>query len=192
MNLSLPLFLLLVLSGVGRAADLPGPWQTLENCNWIEAKSNDGDSFHVRKGGQEYIFRLYYVDTPELKEMKLTDRTSDQAKYFKIFKRDLYLVSIEAKAFTRAMLTTPFQVQTRWEDAKGHSALPRHYAVITVQGRDLASLLVENGLARINGYPAPHPDGRSGKEVKAELKKLEGLAKEKKLGAWAYSKPKKM
>lgn len=186
------LFLSFAFLSAAGAADALGPWITLENCRLVEHQGNDGDSFHVRQGGKEYIFRLHYVDTPELKEMKLTERTTDQAKYFGIYKRDLYLLAPQAEAFSKEKLSGPFKVQTRWEDAEGQSALSRYYAVVTAQGRDLAELLVENGLARINGYPSPHPDGRSGQEVKASLKKLETKAKEDRLGAWAYSKtPKK-
>jgi endonuclease YncB( thermonuclease family) len=31
----------------------------------MENASNDGDSFHVKADGEERIFRLYFVDTPE-------------------------------------------------------------------------------------------------------------------------------
>lgn len=188
MKIALPVLLGLACLAAAEAGNALGPWQTLKNCHWVEHGGNDGDSFHVRHGGQEFIFRLHYVDAPELKEMKLTERTTEQAKYFNIYKRDLYLVSPRAEAFIKEKLSVPFQVQTRWEDAQGQSARPRYYAIITVRGSDLAELLVESGLARINGYPSPHPDGRSGQEVKAALKKLEAKAREAKKGAWAYSK----
>lgn len=41
-------------------------WQKLEGCQLIQNEWNDGDSFHVRTAeGTEFIFRLYFVDTPE-------------------------------------------------------------------------------------------------------------------------------
>jgi len=40
-------------------------WQELTGCKFAEQDFNDGDSFHVKHKGKEYIFRLYFVDTPE-------------------------------------------------------------------------------------------------------------------------------
>ena len=42
-----------------------GEWETIRGCRLIENESNDGDSFHVKADGEERIFRLYFVDTPE-------------------------------------------------------------------------------------------------------------------------------
>ena len=36
-------------------------WIVLENCRLILNPANDGDSFHVSAGNEEYIFRLYLV-----------------------------------------------------------------------------------------------------------------------------------
>jgi endonuclease YncB( thermonuclease family) len=171
-----------------RSAD----WVTLANCQYMEHASNDGDSFHVKQGGKEYIFRLLYVDCAERKEMGLTERTDEQARYFKILKRDLYLMSDQATAFTAQQLKARFCVKTQWEDAKGNSALPRHYAVVeTAAGSDLAELLVQAGLARVYGRPVPHPDGRKGAEVVKDLEALELAAREGRIGAWAFSRQKK-
>jgi len=41
------------------------PWVTLNNCEYIAANDNDGDSFSVRSGTNEFTLRLYYVDAPE-------------------------------------------------------------------------------------------------------------------------------
>jgi len=40
-------------------------WETLVDCKLKNNSFNDGDSFHVSHKGKEYIFRLYFVDTPE-------------------------------------------------------------------------------------------------------------------------------
>lgn len=164
-------------------------WETLEGCRLLKKETFDGDSFHVRHQGKEYIFRLLYVDTPERKELGLTERTTDQAKYWKIYKKDLYLLAEEASLFTAKTLSSPFTLQTRWEDARGNSSLPRYYAVVmTAEQKDLASLLVANGLGRIHGRPVSSPDGRSGEEVVKSLEKLEGEAKAQNKGAWAFPK----
>jgi len=40
-------------------------WITLDNCQLIPNKANDGDSFHVQANDTEYLVRLYFVDAPE-------------------------------------------------------------------------------------------------------------------------------
>ena len=46
------------------------PWVTLSDCHYVPNNSNDGDSFHVKAGEKEYIFRLYFVDAPEIESVK--------------------------------------------------------------------------------------------------------------------------
>jgi endonuclease YncB( thermonuclease family) len=177
--------LILLLSG----SLVAETWEALESCRLLKKETYDGDSFHVQHQGKEYIFRLLYVDTPERKEMGLTKRTTEQANYWKIYKKDLYLLADEASLYTGKALSSPFTVQTRWEDARGNSSLPRYYAVVTTAERkDLADLLVANGLARIHGHPVDSPDGRPGKEKVKDLEKVEAEAKELKKGAWAFSR----
>ena len=56
-------------------------WQTIRNCRLIENESNDGDSFHVKADGEERIFRLYFVDTPEAESGGYVEgRVGEQAK----------------------------------------------------------------------------------------------------------------
>ncbi|MDX6767050.1 MAG: thermonuclease family protein [Candidatus Methylacidiphilales bacterium] len=167
-------------------------WQALDSCRLLENPGNDGDSFHVKKDGKEYIFRLLYVDCPERKDLGLTQRTTEQARYFKILKRDLYPLAEQAAAFTTKALGRPFRIQTCWEDARGDSHLPRFYAVVTTEGGDdLATLLVRAGLARIHGRPVSAPGGRSGAEAVAALEKEEAAARAAARGAWAFQKEKK-
>src|SRR5690349_3876415 len=54
-------------------------WIVFRNCRLIANPANDGDSFHVSVGSKEYLFRLYFVDTPETDEMTPW-RVVDQAK----------------------------------------------------------------------------------------------------------------
>ena len=56
------LFFLLSCVAVARADE---QWVTYKDCRYLPNAANDGDSFHVRAAGKEYIFRLYFVDTPE-------------------------------------------------------------------------------------------------------------------------------
>ena len=40
-------------------------WVTLTDCQYVDSKDNDGDSFRVHCGDKEFTARLYYVDAPE-------------------------------------------------------------------------------------------------------------------------------
>jgi hypothetical protein len=64
---------------------LADEWKTLSNCRLIENESNDGDSFHLKADGEEHIFRLYFVDTPEAEEGGYVEkRVTEQAETFGI------------------------------------------------------------------------------------------------------------
>jgi endonuclease YncB( thermonuclease family) len=161
-------------------------WRTLTNCTLIQNRANDGDSFHVRHDRREYIFRLYFVDTPETDD-RFPERVDEQAKYFHISKLNALAVGRQAARFTAHELIGHFTVITRWQDARGQSKLPRQYAIIELHGKDLGEELVKQGLARIHGTKANRPDGPSAKEVIANLERLEQVAKEHHRGAWGFS-----
>ncbi len=166
------------------------PWQELTGCTLMETAYADGDSFHVKHDGKEYIFRLYFVDSPEPYQVGgYHERTTAQAKYFNIYKKDLYTIAGEATKFTSELLADkPFTVWTCWLDARGQSRLPRYFGIVlTAKGEDLAELLVRNGLARVYGAPADPPFS-SEKKMKKALWKAEAEAKEDEVGAWAYGK----
>ncbi len=95
--------LALALSLATTGARAEQKWQTYENCTLLQNESNDGDSFHVRAGGKEYIFRLYFVDTPET-DASIPDRVAEQAKYFHVTVPQTLQIGIEAERFTRARL----------------------------------------------------------------------------------------
>src|SRR5437899_7809336 len=67
----------------GYARDGSKEWIVLKDCRLIPNPANDGDSFHVSVGPNEYLFRLYFVDAPETDEMS-PNRLIEQAKYFAI------------------------------------------------------------------------------------------------------------
>lgn len=181
------ILILLVLGARSVRAD----WQQLTGCQLVDSHYNDGDSFHVKHNGREYIFRLCYVDTPETKALReFTERTTDQAKYFGINKTTLFELAAQASALTKQELKRPFTVWTDWTDAKGNSQLPRYFAVIQTPDHDLAELLVKRGLSRVYGYSPSRPDGESVADYRKKLKALEAAAFEKKEGAWAVTKRK--
>jgi hypothetical protein len=56
-------------------------WITLDNCQFVPNKANDGDSFHVWANNTEYLVRLYFVDAPETASVGPA-RLIEQAEYF--------------------------------------------------------------------------------------------------------------
>ncbi len=174
--------LMLSLFGLASAASA-GKWDKLENCRLLSEEYMDGDSFHVQHGLKDYIFRLYFVDAPET-DATLKDRIADQAGYFGISKTQVKQYGRRARLFTEEQLRGGFTVYTQWQDAQGDSGQQRFYAVVKIGSDDLASLLVEEGLARVYGASADLPDGRNINTVFDQLRQLETRAKQKKRGAW--------
>ena len=178
------LFLVFSLVAVARANER---WVTLKDCRYLPNPANDGDSFHVRTAGKEYIFRLYFVDTPET-DMSLPERVVEQAKYFGLTIVQNLQLSEEARRFTRQKLSQPFVVRTCLEDARGRSLLPRYFAFVETEGGDLAEELVANGLARLHGA-ASTPAGMNSAAAEWEkLRHIESKASEQKLGGWGASR----
>ena len=165
---------------VARAGD---HWVTLNDCRFLPNPANDGDSFHVRAGGKEYIFRLYFVDTPET-DASLPERVAEQAKYFGVTLPQTLQIGLEAECFTRQKLAQPFTVRTCKQDARGRSRLPRYFAFVQADTADLAEQLVANGLARVYGAASDAP-GMNRPEVEwRRLEQLERKAKGEKIGGW--------
>ncbi len=175
--------LALALSLTTVVAHAEEKWQTYENCTLLQNAANDGDSFHVRAGGKEYIFRLYFVDTPET-DASLPERVAEQAKYFHVMVPQTLQIGIEAERFTRARLGRPFTVVTCKQDARGRSHLPRYFAFVEIGQEDLAETLVANGLARIYGATATRPAGKDPETEHRRLQQLESNARSQKLGGW--------
>jgi len=163
---------------------LSAEWQTLRGCQLLPNASNDGDSFHVEHDGTEYIFRLYFVDCPET-DLSFPERVAEQGGHFGVSSEQAITLGKKAAAATASVLARRFTVVTRFQDARGRSALPRHFAFVkTSDGKDLAALLAGNGFARAFGVRADAPDGQSASEMLAHYAALEQRAKKKKLGAY--------
>ena len=161
-------------------------WIVLNNCRLIANPANDGDSFHVSAGEEEYIFRLYLVDAPETDEM-IPKRLIDQAKYFGVTVPQAIEVGRAAKEFAGQRLSEPFTVFTHMSDAMGQSRLERFYAFVTTNKGDLGEQLVRNGLARIYGFKAVPPGLTSVRLELNKLQQLENQAKREKVGAWGIN-----
>lgn len=134
-------------------------WEKFENCTFVEHVGNDGDSFHVKCGGKEYFFRLYFVDCPE-SNPDLKDRIVEQSGFFEINEESVMEAGKEAEKFTSSQLSSPFTVWTKWQNAKGSSQMKRHFAFVSVAGGDdLGELVVKSGWGRVYGARANHPEG---------------------------------
>ena len=57
---------LITAQQVKDAANPDGKWEVLEGCRLATNSVMDGDSFKVTHKGRGYIFRLYFVDAPEI------------------------------------------------------------------------------------------------------------------------------
>ena len=168
-----------------RDAEHPqGKWEVLAKCRLTTNSVADGDSFHITHKGRDYIFRLYFVDAPEV-DASLTERTVDQAAYFGVAAKDIPKGGRMAASFARQQLAgREFTVVTRYQNAMGRSRLARFYAVVLVDGKNLAEDLVTNGWARIYGLKANWPDGERSAAFINRLKNLEITARGNRLGMW--------
>ena len=160
-------------------------WETIRDCRLIENEGNDGDSFHVNADGEERIFRLYFVDTPEAESGGYVEgRVTEQAETFGITEKESVEMGKKAAAFTRAVLSRPFKVTTRGQGAMGASKLKREYAFVeTADGEDLGEMLVSRGLARSFGEDAALGTKKAS-DLRAKYDRLESQAKREQLGAW--------
>ena len=156
-------------------------WVTYDNCRLLPNLANDGDSFHVRADGREYIFRLYFVDTPET-EANFPQRVAQQARYFAVTVPQVLQIGKEAERFTRAKLTRPFSIITRKQDARGESRLRRYFAFVEIDHADLAEELVAHGLARIYGATAQAPTTKEASTEEGKLRQLEAAARAQRRG----------
>ncbi len=158
-------------------------WKTFTNCRYLPNAANDGDSFHVRAEGKEYIFRLYFVDAPETDTM-IPERLAEQAKYFRVGVPETLQIGREAEWFTRQKLARPFTVRTCLQDARGRSQMPRYFAFVEVDQADLSESLVANGLARVYGAASDAPEMDKATVQWRKLEQFERKAQEQKIGGW--------
>lgn len=166
---------------------------TLKDAVLVDAELNDGDSFKVSAGGHELHLRLYYVDCPETPYASeaMLERIRDQQHHFGLEDpHDVVRFGERATDYVRQVLSRPFSVHTAYAWAPGRSATGRYYAFVeTHDGRDLAHLLVRQGLARVFGKTRAAPDGRASRDVLEELQDLRALAMLNRAGIWQATNP---
>ena len=168
--------------GKGKEKD----WITLDHCQLIPNKANDGDSFHVRANDNEYLVRLYFVDAPETASVG-PERLIEQAEYFRVSVPQVIEVGLDAKKFVESELSEPFTVITRLAGGLGRSKIQRIYGFVRTKDGDLGEQLVANGLARIHGTTAAPPGGSTSAAELEKLAQLENEAKRRKVGGWGLT-----
>ena len=149
----------------------------------------DGDSFKVQAAGRELHLRLYYVDCLETSASGfLKDRVLQQQDYFALKHLSSVLeLGKQATEFTRRALAKPFTIHTSYAKAPGSASI-RYYAFVeTHDGKDLAHLLIAQGLARIYGKTRTAPDGTSSATQLTALMALRAVAKRTQTGVWRDS-----
>jgi endonuclease YncB( thermonuclease family) len=175
---------LLSITPLPSGAAAPRKWVSLANCQYVAGRDNDGDSFRVHCGADEFILRLYFVDAPET-NLVFPERTREQSEHFGVTLDETMKAGVKTKATVQAMLRDPFVVQTRWASAQGRSREARYFAIVEVGGKNLAEVLVSRGLARTKGTSVKLPGGEKAKAYMGRLEVLEGVAQQRRLGVWA-------
>jgi endonuclease YncB( thermonuclease family) len=161
-------------------------WVTLNDCRYVNSENNDGDSFRVRCGENEFTARLYFVDTPET-NLRYPERTREQSFHFGITLDETMKAGVQASERVRALLRKPFVIQTVWATGGGRGREPRYDVLIEVEGRNLAEILVGEGLARAKGVGRALPSGEKSRDYMDRLRALEVEAQAKRVGAWSTS-----
>jgi endonuclease YncB( thermonuclease family) len=162
--------------------ELRDGWKELEGCELVESKGNDGDSFHVMHLDKEYVFRLYLVDCPET-DIEMIGRNVEQIQDFGAPLEKLLIAGKLATGLTKELLSKPFKVLTKGENAMGQTALGRSYAFVTTsKGEDLGEILLEHGLARSHGRDAEAPTVRS--DLQGKYDRIADRIKRGNVGAW--------
>mgnify|MGYP006424963057 CR=1 FL=1 len=168
----------------------------IENATLVKNPSNDGDSFRAKAGGKQYYLRLYFVDTAETSAQSPTmaRRVREQTRYFGLEDyTTLIAMGKKATEFTRKKLSEPFTFYTTFAHAGGRSNVKRIYAFIeTANGKNLAELLVRNGLARAYGVGRENHKGVSMDEQDDYYSDLQIEAMLKRKGVWKYADAEKI
>ena len=124
--LGLVVAFLLASSGLSFAGDAAEPkhlqhFVRFSDCEVLDARSADGDSFRARVDGKERVLRLYFVDAPE-SDARFPQRNAEQAAYFGTSSGECVEAEKAAKSYVCTLLAgKKLTVITRWASALGSS-----------------------------------------------------------------------
>lgn len=182
------------VTGLTEVKSTDGKYHTLEGCELVDYRNNDGDSFMVKHpkldGGKSEV-RLYFVDTAESRlHRKNGKRIAEQGAYFGgLSQKQTTEIGIVGKKLTLGMLAgKKFTMLTKWEmDPSGQR--PHVFVLIENNGKHyyLHEILARSGLVRTITRGAPLPDGTGFYIQRDKVRALENQAKKAKRGAWAIS-----
>jgi len=159
-----------------------------ENCELIDHRNNDGDSFYVKHPDGEDEVRLYFVDTAESRLHQYNgDRIADQGEYFGgLSQAKTIEAGKKGKEITLGLLKgRKFTMLTKWEMDPSNKR-PHVYVLIEKGGKQyyLHEILTRSGLVRTKTRGAELPDGTDFYTQRDKIKAMEKLAKQAKRGAW--------
>ena len=168
--------------------------QILTKCTLKPDSENDGDTITVGTRSGQYRFSLYFVDVPELHVESFQQLQAHSCYFGNLSEADMRTVASEADAYVTSVLSNrTFDVVTRWERAPEES---RHQVItsrgfIFMEGKEgamvnLASLLVDRGLATVCKSNESLPDGSPAGQYLEHLQSLEKAAMAAKRGAWRF------
>jgi hypothetical protein len=129
-----------------RAACAPArPFQPFDGCIYKPQRWNDGDSFHViLPDRKEVIFRLYFVDTPEVNRV-YANRIAEQAAYFGITPDAFIQIGRDASEFTKQALTSRSRSTHAVGVHSARSAIGRYFNS-SAQTNDIAAKINKTGV----------------------------------------------
>lgn len=121
----------------------------------------DGDTFWVRnlRNGEDWKVRLWGVDAPDTKQCYFKEATE-------VLERELAGKKLRYRRY-------------------GYDGYGRILAEVYVNGKNVEETLVATGAVRAYGATEVHDELRPSAEYTANLKKIEEMARVKKLGMWS-------
>jgi endonuclease YncB( thermonuclease family) len=158
-------------------------WVMLTDCQYVAGADNDGDSFRVHCGANEFVLRLYFVDTPET-NLRYPERTREQSEYFGVTLDETMKAGRTARDLVRDTLQKPFTVWTRWASGGGRAKEPRYYGFVMLGSMGLDEFLISKGLAQPKGVRPNLPTGEKAAAHLEKLHSLEATAQKQKNGLW--------
>ncbi|MEP4078209.1 thermonuclease family protein [Haloferula sp.] len=180
-----------VISGEEKAAAVDGRYERFEDCQWVDSRRNDGDSFRVKfPDGRTEELRLYFVDAPESafktygKGRNNHERIAQQGRDLSVSSERAVEIGVEAKKFVHDQLgKQSFTVFTEWDDPFGDRRF--HAFVELPDGGWLHEELVEEGLVRIHTKGGDVPGGLRREGQERHLEDLERAARSAGRGVWS-------
>jgi endonuclease YncB( thermonuclease family) len=162
-------------------------WSRLDSCRYIQDKNNDGDSFLVRCGKEEFYARFYFIDAPE-SHAAVSKQVQEQFDYFGVTFEQLTRAGGQAGDYVRKTLSgKPFVIHTKKALAQGRSKNTRYFSLVEIDERYLHQVMISEGHARTKGTTTTLPTGERGKQHVESLRKLESQARLARKGIWAVS-----